>query len=106
MNLKKLLIEDVWKIIEGEELPRVKDKFLILVLQLLLESTGFKMGDAYQISKKIEERYDRILDDIDNYLLDPNGDLLSVLKNISKDYGNKIEPLLNKIKNIGEKNFR
>lgn len=99
MGLRKELKNDVWKIIDGEKVPKERvNKFRLLVLQLLLESQGFNLGEAFKMADELEERYNKIIDNFDDYLNQSNGDLLNVLKHINKDYDNKIDPLLKKIK--------
>ncbi len=101
MGLKQELKNDIWKIIDGMPTPKIKvNKFRILVLQLLLQSKGFNVGNAFSIADSLEEEYNKIIDDFEVYLEDSNGDLLTVLKNVDKDYNNKIEPLLKRLKNI------
>ena len=103
MGLRKELKNDVWKIIDGVKVPEERiNKFRILVLQLLLESQGFNLGEAFDIADNLEERYNKIIDNFDEYLNDSNGDLLVVLKHVDKDFDNKIKPLLEKIKTIGK----
>lgn len=103
MGLRKELKNDVWKIIDGETPPKERvNKFRLLVLQLLLQSQGFNLGEAFNIADNLEKRYNKIIDDFDEYLNDSNGDLLDVLKYIDKDFDNKIKPLLEKIKTIGK----
>ena len=103
MGLRKELKNDIWQLIDGEKLPEERvNKFRLLVLQLLLQSQGFNLGDAFNIADNLEERYNKIIDNFDEYLNDSNGDLINVLKNINKDYDNKILPLLEKIKTIGQ----
>ena len=103
MGLRKELKNDVWKIIDGVKVPEEREnKFRILVLQLLLESQGFNLGEAFNIADNLEEKYNKIIDNFDEYLDDSNGDLLDVLKHVDKDYDNKIKPLLEKIKTIGK----
>ena len=103
MGLRKELKNDVWKLIDGEKLPEVRiNKFRLLVLQLLLQSQGFNLGEAFNIADDLEGRYNKIVDNFDEYLNGSNGDLLDVLKNVNKDYDNKIKPLLEKIKTIGQ----
>lgn len=102
MGLRRELKNDVWQIIDGEKLPDEKiNKFRLLVLQLLLQSQGFNLGKAFNIADDLEERYNKIVGDFDEYLNDSNGDLLDVLKHIDKDYDDMIKPLLDKIKTIG-----
>lgn len=99
MGLRKELKEDVWRIIDGNTVPKErKNKFRLLVLQLLLESEGFNLGEAFSFADNLEVRYNKIIDNFDNYINDSNGDLLKLLKHIDKDYDNQIEPLLEKIK--------
>lgn len=102
MGLRKELKNDIWKIIDGEKVPKERvNKFRLLVLQLLLQSQGFNLGEAFGVADKLEERYNKIIGDFNEYLDDSNGDLLSVLKHIDKDFDDKIKPLLEKIKTIG-----
>ena len=103
MGLRKELKNDVWKIIDGVKVPKEREnKFRLLVLQLLLQSQGFNLGEAFNIADNLEERYNKIINDFDEYLNDSNGDLLDVLKNVDKDFDDKIKPLLEKIKTIGK----
>ncbi len=103
MGLRKELKNDVWKIIDGKKVPEERqNKFRLVVLQLLLQSQGFNLGEAFDIADNLEKRYNKIIDNFDEYFNDSNGDLLDVLKNVDKDYDNKIEPLLKKIKTIGK----
>lgn len=103
MGLRKELKNDIWKIIGGAKIPEERqNKFRLLVLQLLLQSQGFNLGEAFNIADDLEKRYNKIIDNFDEYLNDSNGDLLDVLKHIDKDFDNKIEPLLEKIKTIGK----
>jgi len=102
MGLKQELKNDIWKIIDGEKVPKEKvNKFRILVLQLLLQSQGFNLGEAFDIANKLETRYNKIIEDFDEYLNNSNGDLLNILKHIDDDFDDKIKPLLEKIKTIG-----
>jgi len=104
MGLKKELKDDVWKIIDGKKLPEVRvNKFRLLVLQLLLQSQGFNLGEAFKMADELEERYNKIIDNFDDYLSQSNGDLLEVLKNINKDYDDKIDPLIEKVKRYKNK---
>lgn len=103
MGLRKELKNDIWQIIEGVKVPKEKqNKFRFLVLQLLLQSQGFNLGEAFDIAEDLEKKYNKIIEDFDEYLDDSNGDLLDVLKHIDKDFDNKIKPLLEKIKTIGK----
>lgn len=102
MGLRKELKNDIWQLIDGEKLPEERvNKFRLLVLQLLLQTQGFNLGEAFGVADKLEERYNKIIGDFNEYLDDSNGDLLSVLKHIDKDFDDKIKPLLEKIKTIG-----
>lgn len=103
MGLRKELKNDVWQIIEGVKLPKEREnKFRLLVLQLLLQSQGFNLGEAFDIAEDLEKKYNKIIDDFDKYLNNSNGDLLDILKCIDKDFDDKIKPLLEKIKTIGK----
>ena len=103
MGLRKELKNDVWKIIDGEKVPEDRvNKFRLLVLQLLLQSQGFNLGEAFHIADELDGRYNEILDNFDKYLNSANGDLLSVLKHIDKDFDDKLKPLLEKIKLLGK----
>lgn len=103
MGLRKELKNDVWRVIDGGKVPEEREnKFRLLVLQLLLQSQGFNLGKAFNIADKLEERYNKIIDDFNEYLDDSNGDLLDVLKHVDKDFDDKIKPLLEKIKTIGK----
>ncbi len=105
MTLRKQLVEDVWKIlVDKQELPETQaNRFKVLVLQLLLESTGFRLGDAMQLADDLEERYNKVLIDIDKYMEEGNGELLIVLENVKKYYDNQIDPLLQKIKKYSDR---
>lgn len=104
MGLRKELKNDVWKLIDGVKVPKERvNKFRLLVLQLLLQSQGFNLGKAFDIADDLEKRYNKIIDNFDEYLNNSNGELLDVLKNVDKNYDNKIEPLLEKIKTIGKR---
>lgn len=103
MGLRKELKEDVWKIIDGEIVPKEREnKFKLLVLQLLLQSQGFNLGEAFHIADELEYKYNEIIDNFNDYLIDSNGDLLEVLKQINKDFDDKLKPLLQKIKMVGK----
>ena len=104
MTLRKELVDDVWKIlVDKEEIPeKSENKFKFLVLQLLLESKGFRLGDAFQLADDLEERYNKILKDIDKYMEKGNGELLNVLENVKKYYDEQIEPLIKRIKRYGD----
>jgi len=105
MTLRKELKNDVWSIlVDGKELPKKRtNRFRFLILQLLLESAGFRMGDAFQLADDIQERYDKVLEDVDKYLVEGNGEILTVLKNINKYYDEQIEPLLKRIKRYSDR---
>jgi len=101
MGLRRELKNDIWKVIDGEKIPEVKiNKFRLLVLQLLLESKGFNLGNAFQIADDLEKEYNKIVDDFDKSLVDSNGDLINVLKNINDKYDNKIKSLLDKVEKL------
>lgn len=103
MGLRKELKNDVWKVIDGNKVPEEREnKFRLLVLQLLLQSQGFNLGEAFHVADKLEARYNKIIDDFDGYINDANGDLLNVLKNVDKDFDDKILPLLEKIKRMNK----
>jgi len=100
-GLKKELKNDIWKIIDGTEpIKKEANKFLVLVIQFLLETKGFRMEEVVKISVEMEKRYNEIIRGFSDYMRDSNGDLLKMLRKINEDYDSKIKPLFEKIELI------
>jgi len=101
MNIKKKIHNDVWKIIENEDVekPSLND-WINVVFHLLLESDKFLVENAIELAENLKESYDKLIDSVEERILDGNGEVLQVLKNIDKYYQDKIHPLLNRIKKL------
>lgn len=94
-NLKDLLKEDIWKIINVEDIP--KRNFFDYVLHMLLGSEKILLKDVVYLSKELDNRYNQILGEVNKYILEGNGEVLPTLKRLEKDYKDKIQPILNEI---------
>jgi hypothetical protein len=104
MNLKKKIKDDVWKIIDGNKADKPNDKdWVNMTFQLLLESDNFLIENIYDLANDLKEEYESLVDSVEERIINGNGEVLQVLKNINKAYDDKILPLLNRIKKYKNK---
>lgn len=94
-SLKKLIKEDIWKIINNEEVPN--RNFFTYVLSLLLNNKKILLKDVVDLSKELKNRYSQILGDVNDYIEQGNGEVLPALRRLNSDYTNKVLPLLREI---------
>lgn len=95
-NLRQLLKDDIWKIIEGEEKP--ERDFFTYVLHMVLGNEIIKLKDVVELSKRLKNRYNQVLGEIIEYITAGNGEVLPALKELKNKYNDKVLPILNKIK--------
>lgn len=99
MDLKKKIKDDVWNIIENKEVERLtREDWINIVFHLLLEGDNFMVENCVQLADDLKELYDDLIDSVEDRILNGNGELLQVLKNIDKYYDDKIKPILMLIK--------
>jgi len=96
VNLKSLIRDDIWKIINGEEIP--DREFFPYVLSLLLNNKKILLKDVVDLSKDLKNRYVQILGEVNNYIEQGNGDVLPALRRLDDDFTEKVLPILNQIK--------
>ena len=105
-NLKKSLKNDIWERIDGNKpQERSKDEFIKLVFYLMLENNSFLMDDVFNISNEIKDLYEEVLENSEQRLIDANGNMLNILKEINDDFDNKIKVIIRRIKRL-KKNDR
>ena len=95
-NIRKALKEDLWNIIDEKE---VKDReindFLIFMFHMFLEKQNFSMGEVYKASNCIKNKYIEVLEESRNMAI--LGEPIKALKNIDKQFIEKIEPIMRKL---------
>jgi len=97
-SLKNLLKTDIWKIINGEEVY-VRD-FFSYVLSLLLNKKSILLNDVVELSKQLNNRYSQILSEVNEFIIQGNGEVLPALKRLDEEYRNKLLPILNEINRL------
>lgn len=92
-SIRKSLKDDLWKIIDNEELQE-KDlnNFLYFVFYLFLEHSQFAMNDVVEISKDLKEKYYEILNESKDLAI--SGDPIKAIKNIDEKFVEKIKPII------------
>lgn len=101
-SLKKLIKEDIWKIIYDEEVPN-RD-FFTYVLSLLLNNKKILLKDVVELSKELKNRYMQILSEVNNYIEQGNGEVLPVLRRLNDDFTANVLPILKQIERYKKNN--
>jgi len=99
-NLRKLIKNDIWSVINGEELPQ-RD-FFSQVLHFLLKNKKILLKDVVDMSKELNNRYYQILGEVDEYIRQGNGEVLPALKRLDSDFTEKVLPIIKQIKRYRE----
>ena len=94
-NLKVLIKEDIWKIINNEETP--DRDFFTYVLSHLLNNKKILLKDVVDLSKQLNNRYSQILGEVNKYIAQGNGDVLPALRKLDAEYTDKVLPILKEI---------
>jgi hypothetical protein len=99
--LKKVLKEDVWKLIDGEK-PREKtDEFFVLyVFYLFLEKKQFLMEDVIKFAGELKERYYNLLEDCEGLIQTNFGDVLKLLEKLNGNYDTVLKPIERKVEKL------
>ena len=99
-NLKSLIRTDIWKIINGKEIP--ERDFFSYVLSLLLNNKKILLKDVVDLSKELKNRYSQILGEVHDYIEEGNGEILPALKRLDNDFKLKVLPILKEIERCKE----
>jgi len=80
-DLRKKLKDDVWKLINNEQIE-VKDEnfFIIAVLSVLLEKQSFSMEEVMCLVKKLRRVYNNALEHTNRLILEDYGEIINILK--------------------------
>lgn len=97
-SLKILLKEDIWTIINGNT-PE-KRNFFSYVLSVLLNKKSILLNDVVELSKRLNNRYSQILSEVNEFIIQGNGEVLPALKRLDEEYRNKLLPILNEINRL------
>lgn len=100
MNLRKVLREDAWRIIEKKETSNID--FFSFVILLLLDKDKMKLQQVWKQAKKLKSEYNNILEEVENAIIEGNGEVLKALEKLMKKYDQKITPLIREIKSLHE----
>lgn len=99
MNIKKKIHDDIWDIIEGNEIEKLNDKeWIVIAFSLLLEGDKFLVENAMTLAKMLKQEYDKMLNGVEQNILNGNGEVLPVLEGIQNHYDERIQSILDKIK--------
>jgi len=99
-DLRKSLKEDVWKLINNEEIEDKKDIFFIIVVfSILLEKQSFSLEEVMCLVKKLKKAYDNALRQTDRLILSDYGEIINIIKEVFKDFDKEAEHIVDKIKN-------
>lgn len=93
-NIVQALKDDVWAIINEEEVPQ-RD-FFSYIIYLLLDDT-FALKEAKEFADRVREIYEGELQEVERHIAEENGDVLKVLRQIKKNVQAQITPILHKI---------
>jgi len=99
-NLRKLLKNDIWSVINGNEVPQ-RD-FFSDVLHFLLNNKKILLKDVVDMSKELTNRYYQILGEVDEYIRQGNGEVLPALKRLDDDFTKRVLPIIKEIKRYRE----
>lgn len=94
-SLKRLIKEDIWKIINDEEVP--DRDFFTYVLSLILNNKKILLKDVVDLSKELKNRYTQILGDVNDYIEQGNGEVLPALRRLNDDFTENVLPILKEI---------
>lgn len=98
MNLRKELKEDIWKIIEGKPITQKNIlKFLNPIFSVFLDRNEVKMGKIINIAEKIKKAYQNSLEKVNDYILEENGEVLKVIKDVFQNFDSKLENITSEI---------
>lgn len=100
-NLKKSLKDDIWDKIDGKTPQEREDiDFVKLVFYLMMENNSFLINDVLNISNEIKNLYKQTLETSEQRLLDANGKILSILKEIDGEFDDKIKKIIEKLQRL------
>ena len=99
-NVKKLIKNDIWDIINGKE--SIQRDFFSDVLHFLLNNKKILLKDVVDMSKELKNRYYQILGEVDEYIRQGNGEVLPALRRLDNDFREKVLPIINEIKRYRE----
>lgn len=100
-DLRKKLKEDVWKLINNENVEdKDENSFIIIVLSILLEKQSFSLEEAMCIVKKLKKAYDNALKHTDKLILEDYGEIISIIKEVFKSFDEEIRYIVDKIKGV------
>jgi len=100
-NLRKCLKNDIWKVINGEDIKDYKvEDFVYFIFYLLLECKSFMPEDVLDLAKKLKESYSGLIKDTYDLIEQDFGQILTVLKDVDKKFVQEINPIIEKIKRL------
>jgi len=95
-KLKESLEEDLWKIINNEDVEEKDENlFIAFIFYLFLKKEMFTMADVMKLAKQLKKEYNKILKEAEEVAL--QGEPLKALKLLKKDFVDNIKPIINKI---------
>lgn len=96
--LRDLIEKDIENILDNK---KILDKnFFVLILHLLLENDSINLEDVNELSHELEKDYKDFLKCFEIELVEANGEIIDVLKTGIRKFGERITPILNKIKKL------
>jgi len=99
-NIKKALKEDLWEIIDENEIDeRDINQFMFFIFYMLLEREKFSMKEVYEVSQSLKNQYYNVLNESKEMAI--IGEPIKALKNIDEKFIEKIKPIIEKLYNNG-----
>ncbi len=99
-NLRKLIKNDIWDIINGNEVTQ-RD-FFTQVLHFLLNNKKILLKDVVDMSRELKNRYYQILGEVEEYITQGNGQVLPALRRLDADFTANVLPIIKEIKRYRE----
>jgi len=98
-DLRKKLKEDVWKLINNEQVEAKNESFfIIVVLSILLEKDTFSLEQVMCLVEKLKNVYNNALAKTNKLIIEDYGEIISIIKEVFSSFDKDAGCIINKIK--------
>jgi len=98
-DLRKNLKEDVWKLINNEQIEAKNESFFIIaVLSILLEKDTFSLEQVMCLVEKLKNIYNNALDKTNKLIIEDYGEIIGIIKEVFSGFDKDAGCIINKIK--------
>lgn len=96
--LRDLVEKDIEKILNNKKV--INKNFFVLILHFLLENDTINLEEVNELSEELEKDYKDFLNAFEIELVEANGEIIDILKTGIRKFGDRISPILDKIKGL------